>query len=60
MPGLRVHQDGNLVFADVNAEDIDGTATLNLAGNLTKTGGDIDFTGRIQGPAGRKGSMNIR
>src|SRR3989337_2524233 len=37
-----------------------GTATLNLAGNLLQTGGDIDFTIGDEGPAGQKGSMTIK
>ncbi|MGZ8510747.1 MAG: beta strand repeat-containing protein, partial [Chitinophagaceae bacterium] len=55
-----IHQDGNLVFVDVNADGNDGTATLNLTGNLIKSGGDIDFTSGGNGPAGRKGSLNIK
>ena len=59
MPGFGVHKDSILVFVAINADGNESTATLNLARNLSKMGGDIDFTRGIQGPMGKK-EVNIK
>lgn len=59
--GNYIHQDGNLLFVNVNKQESDGTAVLNLEGDFVQSGGDINFTEGINiGPAGLKGSMMIK
>jgi hypothetical protein len=59
--GNYIHQDGNLLFVNVNKDESDGTAVLHLDGDFVQSGGDINFTEGINvGPAGLKGSMTIK